>query len=161
MLAATTILPAGSWDTARAIDRVVLDHDQRHRRRLRHTGEAGTDFLLELARAQVLRDGDGIELQDGGVVAVVAAPERLLDIRAGDDATLLRLAWHIGNRHLPAELGRDRIRIREDHVLQHMLEGLGARVTHVEAPFDPEGGAYEGHGHLHLRDVLGQGHGHD
>jgi urease accessory protein len=154
MLSSTRILPCGSWDPADASDRVVLDHDQRHRRRLRHVGERGTEFLLDLPRASVLRDGDGIKLEHGRIVAVAAAHERLLDIHAHDPATLLRLAWHIGNRHLPAELKPDRIRIREDHVLQHMLEGLGAHVQLVSAPFDPEGGAYESHGHAHS-------HGHD
>ncbi|MDB5368418.1 MAG: UreE urease accessory protein [Rhodospirillales bacterium] len=152
MLSSTDILPCGSWDPADATDRVVLDHDQRHRRRLRHVGERGTEFLLDLPRASVLRDGDGIKLEDGRIVAVAAAPERLLDIHAHDPATLLRLAWHIGNRHLPAELKPDRIRIREDHVLQHMLEGLGAHVQLVSAPFDPEGGAYESHGHSHAHE---------
>jgi urease accessory protein len=148
MLSSAKILAAGSWDQADASDRVVLDHDQRHRRRLRHVGERGVEFLLDLPRAAVLRDGDGIELDDGRIVAVVAAPESLLDIHAPDCATLLRLAWHIGNRHLPAELRGDRIRIREDHVLQHMLEGFGAQVQIISAPFDPEGGAYEAHSHM-------------
>jgi urease accessory protein len=154
MLNGTQILPRGSWNPADACDRVVLDHDQRHRRRARHVGEGGTDFLLDLARATVLRDGDGVQLDDGRIVAVAAKPERLLDIHAQDGATLLRLAWHIGNRHLPAELGTDRIRIREDHVLQQMLEGLGAHVHLVEAPFDPEGGAYAQHEHSHVHAVF-------
>ncbi|GIL39322.1 urease accessory protein UreE [Roseiterribacter gracilis] len=150
MRSCTEILAAGSWDPADASDRVVLDHDQRHRRRLRHVGERGIEFLIDFPRAVVLRDGDGLKLDDGRIIAVIAASERLLDIHAHDPATMLRLAWHIGNRHLPAELGAARIRIREDHVLQQMLEGLGAHVHLVEAPFDPEGGAYEAHGHSHL-----------
>lgn len=142
---ATRILPAGDWP-GKATDTVVLDHDNRHRRRMTMKGEAGTDFLLDLAEATTLRDGDGLVLEDGRVIAVRAASEPLTEILAGDPAHLVRIAWHLGNRHLPTQLDGNRLLIRRDHVIEEMLIGLGASVRHVEAPFDPEGGAY-GHGH--------------
>jgi urease accessory protein len=147
MLRATRVLRA---EKSRPVaDTVVLDYDQRHRRRMAMTGSSGVAFLLDLAEAVPLRDGDGLELEDGRIVAVRAAPEPLAEIRAANAAELLRVAWHLGNRHLPAELRGDLIRIRRDHVIEHMVEGLGAAVTHIDAPFDPEGGAYAGGGHHH------------
>ena len=163
MLRATHIIPAGNW-TAR--DTVTLAFDDRFRRRLRLVGDHGTEFLLDLAEAAVLRDGDGLKLEDGGLIAVRAADEDLIEI-TGDN--LARIAWHIGNRHLPAEIGPRRILIRDDHVIVDMLKGLGAQVRRVRAPFNPEGGAYgehnhdpshpHAHGHGHDHDHA-QGHGH-
>jgi urease accessory protein len=140
-----------------AADTVVLDYDGRHRRRMAMEGKGGLGFLLDLDMAVPLRDGDGLALEDGRVVRVVAAPEPLAEIAANSPEMLLRLAWHLGNRHLPAELGGGRIRIRRDHVIEEMVVGLGGRVTLIDAPFDPEGGAYQsgGHGHHH-----GHEHGH-
>ncbi len=112
------------------------------------TGEEGLAFLLDLAGATPIRDGDGLELEDGRIVAVEAAAEPLTEITAADPPHLVRLAWHLGNRHLPTQLNGDRLLIRRDHVIEEMLVKLGATVIHVEAPFDPEGGAY-GHGHSH------------
>lgn len=153
MIRATEIRPSGAWQIA--ADTVVLDHDNRHRRRLAMTGEGGLEFLLDLAEARTLRDGDGLVLEDGRIVAVRAAPEPLAAITATDTAHLVRIAWHLGNRHLPTQLTDNRLLIRRDHVIEEMLTGLGATVTHVEVPFDPEGGAYGGHGHGD------EGHGHD
>ena len=147
MLRATRVLRSGK--VGRVADTVVLDYHQRHRRRMAMTGSGGVAFLLDLAEAVPLRDGDGLELEDGRIVAVRAAPEPLAEIRAANAAELLRVAWHLGNRHLPAELRADLIRIRRDHGIEHMVEGLGAAVTHIDAPFDPEGGAYAGDGHHH------------
>lgn len=127
---------------------MTLDHDGRHRRRLRLATDAGTPFLLDLPEARRLRDGDGLLLEDGGVIRVVARPEPVLAIRAAPHL-LLRVAWHLGNRHLPAALAADTILIRPDHVIEAMLRGLGATVEAVEAPFDPEPGAYAGPGHHH------------
>ena len=156
MLRATEIIPAGNW-TAR--DTVTLAFDDRFRRRLRLVGDGGTEFLLDLAEAVVLRDGDGLKLDDGGLIAVRAADEDLIEITG---ATLGRIAWHIGNRHLPAEIAPERILIRDDHVIVDMLKGLGAQVRRVRAPFNPEGGAYGQHnhdpGHPHAH---GHEHGHD
>ncbi len=141
----TRILPAGAW-TGDPADTVTLDYDGRHRRRIVMTGGSGAAYLLDLSEATHLRDGDGLVLPDGGVVRVSAQPEPLLEITAHGAAQLIRLAWHIGNRHLAAQVLADRILIRRDHVIAHMLEHQGAHVREVMAPFDPEGGAYHDHG---------------
>jgi len=148
MTAITSILPAGAWRGPPS-DRVVLDYDGRHRRRIVLTGASGSQYLLDLAEATHLRDGDGLKLPGGGVIQVVAKPEPLLEIRAASPEALVRLAWHIGNRHLAAQVFADRILIRRDHVIAHMLEHQGASVREVEAAFDPEGGAYHDRGHDH------------
>jgi urease accessory protein len=140
------ILPAEAW-TAAPADRVCLDYDGRRRRRIVLTGASGARYLLELAEAAHLRDGDALRLADGRLVEVEALPEPLLEVRAASPAALLRLAWHIGNRHLAAAVFADHILIRRDHVIAHMLEHQGARVREVEAVFDPEGGAYHDHAH--------------
>jgi urease accessory protein len=142
----TAVLPAGKW-TGPPADMVVLDYDGRHRRRIVLTGLSGARYLLDLAEAAHLRDGDGLELAAGGVVQVVAKPEPLLEVRAEGAEALLRLTWHIGNRHLAAQVFADRLLIRRDHVIAHMLEHQGAAVREVEAVFDPEGGAYHDHAH--------------
>jgi urease accessory protein len=147
MRRAHTVRQAGQWDNAAAIDRVVLDADQRHRRRLVLTAERGTILLLDLPHATALRDGDGLVLEDGAVVRVAGKPEPLYEIAAASAFDLARLAWHLGNRHVEVQLLGDRLRMRRDHVLAEMLAGLGARVTEIEAPFDPESGAYERHEH--------------
>ncbi len=134
---------------------ITLDETARHRRRMKMVSDNGIEFLLDLAEARLLRHGDGLQLDDGRVIEVRAAPEDLLDIRGRDARHLLSLAWQIGNRHLAAQILPDRILIRRDHVIRDMLEGLGATVADVSAPFDPEGGAYgdahgaHGHGHAH------------
>lgn len=136
------------------LDEVVLDYEDRHRRRIVLTGVKGTEFLLDLGSVSDLRDGDGIVLPSGQVVLVRAAPEPLMEIHAQDAIHLARIAWHIGNRHLAAEIGETAMRIRADHVIAAMVEGLGGHVHKVEAPFNPEGGAYGtgrvmGHSHAH------------
>jgi urease accessory protein len=136
----------GDWNAGQFIDRVILAADDRHRRRLVMTGEGGTRFLLDLPQAAMLRDGDGLVLDDGSIVRVVGKPEPLVEIAAASEAERLRIAWHIGNRHVDVQVVGDKLRIRRDHVLEAMLIGLGARVTPLEAPFDPEQGAYA-HGH--------------
>jgi urease accessory protein len=125
-----------------AIDRVVLAADDRHRRRLVMTGEAGTRFLLDLPQAALLRDGDALVLDDGSLVRVVGKPEPLVEIAAANEPDRLRMTWHLGNRHVEVQVAGDRLRIRRDHVLEAMLRGLGATLTPIEAPFDPEQGAY-------------------
>ena len=151
MIRATRVLPAGEWHGP-AADTVVLDYDGRHRRRMAMEGKGGLGFLLDLGDAVPLRDGDGLALEDGRIIAVAAAPEPLAEIRAANAAELLRLAWHLGNRHLPTELRADCIRIRRDHVIEEMVEGLGGMIVRIDAPFDPEGGAYQGGGHRHRHD---------
>ncbi len=121
------------------------------------TGEAGLNFLLDLPRAVQLRHGDGLKLSDGRIVEVAAAPEKLLEVRAQSPAHLLKLAWHLGNRHLAAQVEESRILIRYDHVIAHMLEHLGATVTVVTAPSDPEAGAY-GDAHTHSHGDLSHAH---
>jgi len=148
VIRATKAFPSGEWSHV-ATDVVVLDFDHRHRRRLRMQGEGGLDFLLDLPGAVALRNGDGLLLEDGRIVEVRASHEPLLEVRAADPLHLVRLAWHLGNRHLPVQIEAERLLIREDHVIEAMLVSLGATVAHVEAPFDPEGGAYEGGGHGH------------
>jgi urease accessory protein len=147
---ASQVLRAGAWRAADASDRVVLDADQRYRRRIVMTGEHGGKFLLDLPEATALRDGDGLVLDDGAIVAVVARPEPLMEIAAGgtadQTAVMARLAWYLGNRHTEVQIVGDRLRIRRDHVLEEMLIGLGAVLTPIEAPFEPERGAYR-HGH--------------
>ena len=128
--------------TAPVVDRVTLAAEDRHRRRLVMTGEAGTRFLLDLPQAAMLRDGDGLVLDDGSIVRVVGKREPLVEIAAASAAARLRIAWHIGNRHVDVQVVGDRLRIRRDHVLEAMLVGLGAQLTPIEAPFDPEPGAY-------------------
>jgi urease accessory protein len=153
---AIEVLPASSWAKETAIDRVRLTFDERNRRRLRYVALGGTEFVLDLQRATVMHDGDGLKLENGQVIGVEAAPESLAEVTAPDLHTLLRVAWHIGNRHLPAELQPSRILIRDDHVIVHMLEGLGATVRRLEATFTPEPGAYSGAGG---HSVFAPGHG--
>ncbi len=145
-----TVLPAGSWNVDEAIDRVRIDFDRRHRRRLVLRTEGGAELLLDLPQAARLRDGDGLVVA-GGVVRVEARPEALLDIHAHDPETLVRIAWHLGNRHLPVQIAGHHLRIRADHVIEDMVRQLGGHVASVEAPFDPEAGAYAG-GHHHHHD---------
>jgi urease accessory protein len=124
------------------IDRVVLDAEERHRRRIVLTGEHGTQFLLDLPQATVLRDGDGLVLDDGSIVRVAGKPEPLVEVAATTAHELARLAWHIGNRHTELQVVGESLRIRRDPVLEEMLRGLGARITPLEACFEPEQGAY-------------------
>ena len=154
MIRATRVLGQHRWTEA-AADSVLLDFDDRHRRRLAMTGTRGLDFLLDLEHATALRGGDALVLEDGRLIEVVAAAEPLLEIRASDPHHLVRLAWHLGNRHLPTQIMAKSLRIRRDHVIEAMVKGLGARVIEIEAPFDPEGGAYAEPAHGH------HDHGHD
>jgi urease accessory protein len=140
------------WSEAPA-DTVVLDFDDRHRRRMAMTGTRGLQFLLDLETAVALRGGDALVLDDGRLVEVVAAPEPLLEIRGNDPQHLVRLGWHLGNRHLPTQITAKALRIRRDHVIEAMVKGLGARVVEIEAPFDPEGGAYAEGGHAHADEA--------
>jgi urease accessory protein len=163
MIRATEVKPQHRWAEAPA-DSVVLDFDDRHRRRMAMTGTRGLEFLLDLENAVALRGGDALVLEDGRLVEVVSAPEPLLEIRGADPHHLIRVAWHLGNRHLPTQIMAKGLRIRRDHVIEAMVKGLGARVVEIEAPFDPEGGAYAGtgHGHAHEDHARHTGHhGHD
>jgi urease accessory protein len=161
MKRANAVKAAGRWDDASAIDRVTLDAQERHRRRIVLTGERGTTFLLDLPQATALRDGDGLVLEDGAIVRVAGRPESLVEVAAANAPELARLAWHIGNRHVDVEIVGDRLRMRRDHVIEDMLRGLGASLSPIEAPFDPEHGAYDQHrGHTHGHADHGDEHHH-
>jgi urease accessory protein len=161
MKRAHEVKSAGLWDSAKAIDQVMLDAHDRHRRRVVLTGEGGTTFLLDLVQAAALHDGDGLVLDDGTMVRVVGRPEPLIEIAAADGHELARLAWHIGNRHVDLQIVGDRLRIRRDHVIEDMLRGLGARLSPIEAPFDPEHGAYQHHDDGHHDHAHEHDHRHD
>ena len=146
MQRAVRVERAGTWSVACA-DRVVLDFDQRHRRRITMRGEGGLKFLLDLEETARLCHGDALVLEDGRRIAVAAAAESLAEIRARDVHHLVRVAWHLGNRHLPTMIDGERLLIRRDHVIEDMARQLGASVVHIEGRFEPEGGAYaDGHG---------------
>lgn len=167
LVRAIEVLPPGTWPVNIAADRIVLTYDERHRRRLRYIASGGTTFLLDLPRAAVLRAGDGLRLEDGRIVSVEASPEPLVEVTAPDSGTLIRLAWHIGNRHLSAQLEPQRILIRQDAVIENMLVGLGANIRHVLAAFTPEAGAYDSHTpgssvqHTHTHTHAHSEHDHD
>ena len=143
------IAEAGTWDRSQAVDRVVLDAGDRVRRRIVLTTENGTNLLLDFAEPMMLRDGDGLVLDDGSVVVVAGQAEPLIEISAKGPIELVRLAWHIGNRHTDAQFTGNAFRIRRDHVLEEMVKGLGAVTREIEAPFDPEPAAPSGHSHSH------------
>ena len=139
-------------DRARIIDRVVLDAADRQRRRVVLTAEKGTKLLLDFEKSMTLRDGDGLVLDDGSIVLVAGEAESLLEISARTPLDLVRLAWHIGNRHTDAQFVGAALRIRRDHVLEEMVKGLGAIARPIEAPFDPEPAAPHGHSHGHSHE---------
>ncbi len=150
---------------------ITLTKDQRHRRRISLTTDNGLEFLLDLPRAVQLAHGDGLQLEDGQIILVAAEPEPLMAVRARDAHHLLVLAWHVGNRHLEAQIEDDRILVRRDHVIEDMLKGLGAHTELVIEPFTPQGGAYgdahsshhhdhdHNHDHEHGHNHQHQGHG--
>jgi urease accessory protein len=179
MQRAISVVRKAAVRAEKVVDTVTLDHEGRQRRRIALTGDRGLAFLLDLDKATVLADGDAVKLEDGGLVQVKAAAQPLLEITAENPLRLLRLAWHIGNRHTPAEITADAIYIERDHVLAEMVRGQGGLAREVERPFQPERGAYEhdcghdhGHGHHHHHHAgcghdhghahdHGHGHGHD
>jgi len=140
-------------DQSKVIDSITLDLDARRKRRQALTCDGGTEILVDLPAVPSLRDGDGFRLENGDIIKVRAMAEPLIEVRppAFGSRDFGRIAWHLGNRHLPVQFVGDAIRLRADHVIEDMLEKLGASVTHIDAPFDPEGGAY-GHGHTHAHD---------
>lgn len=141
--------PAGRWPEAEAGGCVSLAFDDRHRRRLRLETTTGEPVLLDLPKAVAMAQGDGLRCADGSWIEVAARAEPVLRITAPSPELAARLAWHLGNRHTPAEIRADAILIRPDHVLAEMLCGLGAVVVETVAPFQPEGGAYSGPGYSH------------
>lgn len=154
---ARSVLRPGERGNRPVSDTVILDYAQRSAQKITVTGVKGGSFAIDLAEPARLRTDDALVLDDGSLVEVVAAPEPLIEARAADLAQLARLAWHLGDRHVPAQLFANRIRVRHEPAIEALLTSLGAKVTRIEAPFEPEGGAYEStHGHTH-----GHEHGHD
>ena len=139
--------PAGHWPKEQAAGSLTLDFDARHRRRIRLTADHGEDVLLDLPKTVAMADGDGLQLDDGSWLRVKAASEPLIEVRHAGRHQLVRLAWHLGNRHLSTEIREDSLLIRPDHVIEDMLIGFGAELMKIEAPFQPEGGAYGSSGH--------------
>lgn len=160
-LRAIKCLAAGSWRDD-PVCAITLNKDQRHRRRIVLSSDTGLEFLLDLPEAIQLRHGDGLQLEDGRVIKVLAEAEELLEVRGRNTHHLLRLAWHLGNRHLEAQIEDSRILVRRDHVIEEMLNGLGATTAHVVEPFSPQGGAYGDHGPEghHRHDHAGHSHEH-
>ena len=148
---ASTHRPAGHWPQEEAVGSLTLDFDSRHRRRVRLTADQGEDVLLDLSKAVAMADGDGLQLENGAWLKVKAAPELIVEVRHIDPNQLVRIAWHLGNRHLPTEIRSHALRIRPDHVIEDMLQRFGAGLVRMHAPFQPEGGAYAGH-HLEPDD---------
>ena len=160
MLRATAIIRRPAVKADRVADTLTLDHEARHRRRMALVADGGLSFLLDLDKAVVLDDGDAVKLEDGRLVQIKAAPETLIEIRTENPLRLMKVAWHVGNRHVAAERTAGTIYILQDHALMEMARGLGATASVVERPFRPERGAYHEHGpdcgHDH-----GDAHAHD
>lgn len=147
MTRAVALHPAGTWPRSAQVGTVTLAATDRHRRRVMLTGDDGSEFLLDLPRAQQMKDGDGLELDSGGFIRVVAVPEEVIDISCRTEAELARISWHIGNRHVPVQiLPKRTLRVGMDHVLMTLLEGQGVQAWRRRAPFQPEPGAYDPHG---------------
>lgn len=151
MLRVVAHIPAQDVHSA-PYDTIVLEADQRRVRRKLLRLMGGDEILLDFPAAITLAHKDALELEDGRIAGIIAADERLYEVRGQDRTHLMRLAWHLGNRHLPAQIEETRILIRRDHVIAEMLRGLGATVAEVEAPFSPEHGAYHDHGHGNAQD---------
>jgi urease accessory protein len=152
MKTASHIVAAPEVRAEAVVDRVALDLEGRRKRRHVVTTVGGGAVLIDLAEVPQLHDGDGLVLEDGGVVRVEALPEPLMEVSVHDPAQRVKVAWHLGNRHLAVQFVGEAIRLRRDHVIRAMLAGLGARVVDLEAPFDQEAGAYGHHhegGHAH------------
>lgn len=143
-------------------DTVILDFAQRSGQKATVTGVKGLVLAIDLEHPARLRGDDLLELEDGSLVEVVAAPEPLIEARAADISALARLAWHLGDRHVAVEVLPNRIRARRDEAIETLLKALGAKVTRIEAPFESEGGAYaSGHAHHGHSHGHGDDHGHD
>jgi len=141
--------PAGQWPDREAEEVVTLDFHARYRRRMRLMTDQGSDLDLNLPKAVAMADGDGLQLEDGKWLRIRAAAEPIIEVRHDDLGQFARIAWHLGNRHLPTEIHGRVIRIKPDPVIEDMVVGLGADIKRVDAPFQPEGGAYGGTGHHH------------
>jgi urease accessory protein len=173
MLRATSVVRKPAVKAERVVETVTLEHEGRQRRRVTLVGDGGLEFVLDLENAAALNDGDALKLEDGRLVQVKAAPQKLLEIRAENPLRLMRMAYHVGNRHVSAEITADAIYIEDDHVLAEMARGQGCKVSAVMRAFAPERGAYDhdcghdhgahghSHGHSDQEHVHGPGCGHD
>ena len=160
------VIAAGARNGTPPIDSLVVSGEQRRVQTAHLTGVNGTLIGVMLPEPVLLRMGDALELDDGSLVEVVVEPEALIEVRGNDLTHLARLAWHLGDRHVPVQVMANRLRLRRDAGIEAMLGALGARVTAIEAPFDPEGGAYAQpaqaqHGHAHHGHHHGHAHGQD
>ncbi|MFG1462220.1 urease accessory protein UreE [Xanthobacter sp. DSM 24535] len=168
MLRANVVVRRPAVREEKVVDTIVLDHQARHRRRVAMTGTSGLEFLLDLEKATLLDHGDALKLEDGSLVRIEAAPEKLIEVRTGSPLRLMKVGWHLGNRHVPTEITEDALYIAYDHVLVEMVRGLGASAAPVLRPFRPERGAYEAaeahghaHDHAHEHDHAGHDHPHE
>jgi urease accessory protein len=154
---ATSVLRVAERRDGSVVDTLILPHAQRQAQKGFLFGVKGTCVELDFPEMVRLRTDDALLLDTGGLVEVVAEPEPLIEVRAADLPALARLAWHLGDRHVPVQIMERKLRLKRDKSIEALLQGLGAKVTAIEAPFEPEGGAYEapagGHDHHH--------HGHD
>ena len=141
----TSLLLAEQAEGLASADTLLLDHEQRRFARGVFKTLRGVSVDIALPQGQRLHSGDVLVLEDGGMIEVVAKPEQLLEVRAADSSSLARLAWLLGDHHIPVEIHERRLRLQRSDIARAMLEPLGARLTDIEAPFSPEGGAYEGH----------------
>jgi urease accessory protein len=167
---ACSVIAASHRHGRPVVDTVILDYAQRNASKITVTGVRGGTIEIELHHPVRLRTDDLLVLDDGGLVEVVAAPEPLIEARAGQMAGhlagLARLAWHLGDRHVPVQVLPNRIRAQRDPAVEALLASLGAKVAVIDAPFEPEGGAYASshghdHGHDHAHDHHhGHSHGH-
>ncbi len=152
------MLPAQNFDPARVVDAVILDQAQRRTPRGERVCVKGLRFALDLAEPTHLRMGDALELEDGRLIEVVAEAEPLIEVRAADAAALARIAFNLGDRHVPVQLFSNRIRLQRDHALESLIASLGGKCVAIEAPFDPEGGAYVEPAHTHSHDHHSHAH---
>jgi urease accessory protein len=164
---ATRVLPAAERRDAAVVDTLILPYAQRQAQKGFLFGAKGTCVELDLPEAVRLRTDDALVLDDGGLVEVVAEPEPLIEARAADLPALARLAWHLGDRHVPVQILERRLRLKRDPAIEALLESLGAKVVAIDAPFEPEGGAYAApagdhhHDHHHHHHDHGDHHEHE
>jgi urease accessory protein len=160
---ATRVVPAAERKDAPIADTLILPHAQRQAQKGFLFGIKGTCVELDFAEPVRLRTDDALVLDDGGLIEVVAEPEPLIEVRATDLPSLARLAWHLGDRHVPVQIMERKLRLKRDEAIEALLQSLGAKVMAIEAPFEPEGGAYEAaaaHDHHNSHDHHHHGHDH-
>jgi urease accessory protein len=168
---ATRVLTAAERGDTPAADTLILPYSQRQAQKGFLFGIKGTCVELDFAEPVRLRTDDALLLDDGGLVEVVAEPEPLIEARAADLPALARLAWHLGDRHVPVQVLERRLRLKRDPAIEELLENLGAKIVAIDAPFEPEGGAYaapagdhshhDHHRHGHDHHEHGHQHAHD